>query len=88
MGDIFSRYRTMLHKECDGCKYLRSLYGKGVEGPQVCHYILEKHKKRPCPPGAECTVGEEDNGKKASKVRRKAYLGLTPSGKEIDKNGR
>ena len=39
-------------KKCDGCFYYRSLNNTDW----YCTYIFEEGRRRPCPPGAECTV--------------------------------
>lgn len=41
---------------CDDCFYYRS-----ANLDRYCAYIFVEHKRRPCPPGDECTV----------KIRRK-----------------
>lgn len=42
---------------CDGCKYF---YGTWIPS---CNYIFEEDKRRPCPPGKECTVKVRKRGK-------------------------
>lgn len=44
-------------KHCQDCFYYRKIY----EISWYCAYVFIEDKKRPCPPGKECTV----------KIRRK-----------------
>lgn len=41
-------------KHCVGCAYWRTV-APTVEGIKCCHYILDNERKRPCPPGKDCT---------------------------------
>ena len=44
---------------CEGCRYSVPIYmGDGDELMDCCVYILRAGRKRPCMPGAECTVYE------------------------------
>ena len=44
---------------CEGCRYCMPIYiGDGDELLSCCVYILRTGRKRPCKPGAECTVFE------------------------------
>lgn len=36
---------------CYGC-----IYFFGSEGVECCNYIFMEDKRRPCPPGKDCTV--------------------------------
>ena len=40
-------------KNCKNCYYFKQLY---PGGERCCHYILIEGKRRPCPPGKDCTV--------------------------------
>lgn len=42
-------------KHCEGCHYYRCI----CTGWMGCNYILLTGKKRPCPPGKDCTVKKE-----------------------------
>ena len=39
---------------CEGCHYWRSVTGGSVA--DCCHYYLDTHIRRPCPPGKRCAV--------------------------------
>ena len=39
-------------KFCDDCYWYKPVYN----GFRCCHYLLMTGKKRPCPPGKDCTV--------------------------------
>jgi hypothetical protein len=41
---------------CDNCVYYGRYYSQGV---RMCLYLFMTYQKRPCPPGAECTVKVE-----------------------------
>ena len=44
---------------CEGCRYSVPIYmGDGDELMDCCVYILRTGRKRPCIPGAGCTVYE------------------------------
>lgn len=44
---------------CEGCRFSIPIYiGDGDELLNCCVYILRTGRKRPCIPGAECTVRE------------------------------
>lgn len=47
--------KSMNHDGCEGCIYF---YG-GQEINRCCNYLLDTGKRRPCPPGTECTVKKE-----------------------------
>ena len=54
---------------CEGCMY----YGKSTD---TCDYILIADQRRPCPPGAECTVRRTTKeGKRMGKARWDTELG-------------
>lgn len=57
---------------CEGCFYWRSLN----ENLSACNYFLDTGTRRPCEPGAGCTV--RVNGKKR-KTRKKK-----PKGEEVN----
>lgn len=43
--------------KCAGCRYSVSVdMGDGGEMLRACVYILRHGERRPCPPGADCTV--------------------------------
>ena len=45
---------------CEGCRYCVPIYiGDGDELLSCCVYILRTGRKRPCKPGAGCTVYEK-----------------------------
>lgn len=52
---------------CKGCMYLGSLHTKSTAA-RTCDYLLILGHRRPCPPGAGCTVKKPANGRS----RRKA----------------
>ena len=37
---------------CRGCVYFQGQYDENC----CCHYIFIENKRRPCPPGKDCTV--------------------------------
>ena len=39
---------------CEGCIYWRSVTGGAVAN--CCHYYIDTHERRPCPPGRNCAV--------------------------------
>lgn len=41
---------------CLGCLYYRHLLSSKGSKQRACHYSLDNHQCRPCPPGAGCTV--------------------------------
>lgn len=43
----------MAKGNCDNCYYWKRLHSEGL---RCCHYIFIEDKRRPCPPGEECTV--------------------------------
>ena len=43
---------TLDHRYCEGCVY----YGGDYEITKCCNYIFIEDKRRPCPPGKDCTV--------------------------------
>lgn len=45
---------AMKAHDCDGCAYWKYLVGSTVV-TKCCHYALEEHKLRGCPPGEGCT---------------------------------
>ena len=47
-------------RHCLGCKYYCSIY------PELyyCSYLIQTDKRRPCPPGKDCTVKEKGKPKK------------------------
>jgi hypothetical protein len=46
-----------MRDKCKGCYYARWVnVGVGGEMMLACEYILNEYKKRPCKPGASCTV--------------------------------
>ena len=55
---------TLLGKPCGGCIYY---YGPS-EGTICCNYLLDTGKRRPCPPGKDCTVRKSRRNKKKSKM--------------------
>lgn len=48
---------------CEGCRYF---FGHS-EGVRCCNYIFKVGHRRPCPPGAACTVRERKRRKRSSK---------------------
>ena len=56
----FTAPGELRHCAARRCRFLRGPrglgYGRG--GPYSCDYILVYYRKRPCPPGAGCTVWE------------------------------
>ena len=50
---------------CEGCIYFSADY----EINKCCNYIFIKGKRRPCPPGNECTVKVERKGYREKKER-------------------
>lgn len=50
-------------KHCVGCYFYRCI----CTGWVGCHYILLTGKKRPCPPGKDCTVKKERRRRKKVK---------------------
>ena len=56
---------------CEGCRYCVPIYiGDGDELLNCCVYILRKGSKRPCKPGAECTVYEKASLDENSLIRQ------------------
>ena len=43
-------------KSCKGCVYCSSIAGDSYY--LICNYFLMTDKRRPCPPGRDCTVRE------------------------------
>ena len=41
---------------CEGCRFWRGLVGGGRHSTCCCHYYLDTHIRRPCPPGKRCAV--------------------------------
>ena len=63
-------------RECAGCRFAVPVYmGDGEELLTACVYILRTGKKRPCPPGRECTVREPAGGDGAADTQRR-MIGL------------
>ena len=54
MGRIQKGTKTDIQRamECRGCKYAAVLRSNLI----VCDYLSIEKKRRPCPPGSECTV--------------------------------
>lgn len=48
---------TTMDMHCLGCKYYCNIY----ENVYYCSYMFREDKRRPCPPGKDCTV--KVNGK-------------------------
>lgn len=61
------RQQMYKDKHCQDCFYYRNMY----DCAWYCAYIFVEDKKRPCPPGKECTV----------KIRRKDRKRGTEDGK-------
>lgn len=57
---------------CEGCRYFYGFYAN----TRCCNYIFVTGKKRPCPPGEECTVRkkQEEKTKKAMKIKGKVWI--------------
>ncbi len=45
----------IVDEHCLGCKYYRQIY----ECLYYCAYLIQTDKRRPCPPGKDCTVKEK-----------------------------
>ena len=41
-----------MENPCEGCAHFHALYRVN----KCCNYLLDTNHRRPCPPGAECTV--------------------------------
>lgn len=59
----------ILMAPCEGCIHAVSVAkSKGLNGRtyelKCCNYILDTGRKRPCPPGKDCTVKEIGDRKK------------------------
>ena len=52
----------LVDESCKGCVHLSFVDGVGEVKTPVCLYILNREKRRPCPPGEGCT--EKQIGKK------------------------
>ena len=61
-------------KYCVGCTYWRFLAPVAQGGGKCCHYILDNERKRPCPPGRECTEYTKKNRVKRRWNGVEAYL--------------
>jgi hypothetical protein len=46
--------QRLFDKNCLGCKW----YSRVWADLHICEYLLKTDKKRPCPPGKDCTVKE------------------------------
>lgn len=56
---------------CEGCRCCVPIYiGDGDELLNCCVYILRTGHKRPCKPGAECTVYEKAEVDKNAPLQR------------------
>lgn len=71
-----SRYQR--HKQdpkCKGCIYLSESVG-------CCDYIGHTDKRRPCPPGKDCTVKKvsKRSGKRTKKQREKGFAYIESRG--------
>jgi hypothetical protein len=54
------------HKSgCEGCDYFFGDY----ESNKCCNYIFIEGKRRPCPPGKDCTVKKERKWHREKKKR-------------------
>lgn len=65
---------TGKEKPCKDCKY-KAMLGSGPAADMTyyCNYIGEKGKKRPCPPGKDCTAFEPEDKKKRRPDQRNAW---------------
>lgn len=55
---------------CDGCLHFYGAYPCN----KCCNYIFDRDKRRPCKPGADCTVKRPINGKADLKQRKGTEL--------------
>lgn len=64
---------------CEGCWYRTPLAESQQDGPKCCSYILDTKKRRPCPPGAGCTVKlvKKREKKKPMSISIRAWKGVT-----------
>lgn len=46
----------LVDESCKGCVHLSFADGVGEVKTPVCLYILDREKRRPCPPSEGCTV--------------------------------
>ena len=50
-------------ERCGTCEYYREVsVGMGCEIMTACAYVIVRGRRRPCPPGGECTVYEAAKG--------------------------
>ncbi|MCD7755514.1 MAG: hypothetical protein LUJ09_04175 [Firmicutes bacterium] len=58
---------TRKNQPCSGCAYY---YGNS-ESDVCCNYLLKTGKRRPCPPGKDCTVRKVSRNKKSKMEENK-----------------
>lgn len=52
-----------MRDKCNECRYSAEVnVGEAGEMLRACTYILSRFRRRPCPPGEECTVFRKRTG--------------------------
>lgn len=59
-----------MRENCEGCRFAVPVYmGDGDDLLTACVYILRQGRRRPCPPGRDCTVYEPAETPERKEIR-------------------